>query len=136
MGKLADVTRPEWDRFPRLTGAQPKVSVVVAARDEGKQIEQCLRSLVVQDYPDLEICAVDDRSSDRTATIMDQLRGESPVKVDVIHITELPPGWLGKTHAMWSGAAATHGDWILFTDGDIVFRADALRRTLSYAELT
>jgi glycosyltransferase involved in cell wall biosynthesis len=136
MGKLADVTRPEWDRFPRLTGAQPKVSVVVAARDEGKQIEQCLRSLVVQDYPDLEICAVDDRSSDRTATIMDQLRGESPVKVDVIHITELPPGWLGKTHAMWSGAAATHGDWILFTDGDIAFRADALRRTLSYAELT
>src|SRR5438270_6131567 len=137
MGKLADVTRPEWDRFPRLTGAQPKVSVVVPARDEGKNIEECLRSLLDQDYPEFEICAVDDRSSDETGGIMDRLQRESPSKLDVIHISELPSGWLGKTHAMWrGGAAAIRSDWILFTDGDVMFRSDALRRTLSYAELT
>jgi cellulose synthase/poly-beta-1,6-N-acetylglucosamine synthase-like glycosyltransferase len=136
MGNLADVTRPEWDRFPRLTGAQPRVSVVVPARDEGNNIEQCLRSLLNQDYPEVEICAVDDRSSDDTGAIMDRLQRESPGKLDVIHIGELPSGWLGKTHAMWRGGAATDSDWILFTDGDIMFRSDALRRTLNYAELT
>jgi cellulose synthase/poly-beta-1,6-N-acetylglucosamine synthase-like glycosyltransferase len=136
MRKLAEVTRPEWDRFPRLTGALPKVSVVVPARDEAKNIEQCLRSLLDQDYPELEICAVDDRSSDETGSIMDRLQRELPRKLDVIHISDLPSGWLGKTHAMWRGGAATDSDWILFTDGDIMFRSDALRRTLSYAELT
>jgi len=136
MEKLADLTQSEWDRSPVLTGEQPSVSVVVPARNEAAKIEECLRSLLAQYYPDLNICAVDDRSTDATGSIMDRLQREFPGKLDVIHITELPSGWLGKTHAMWRGAAATQSDWILFTDGDIIFHPDALRRTLTYAELT
>ena len=136
MDTLADLTRPEWDRVPVLSGEQPRVSVVVPARNEATKIEECLRSLLAQDYPELKICAVDDRSSDATASIMDRLQRDAYGKLDVMHIDELPSGWLGKTHAMWRGAASTESDWILFTDGDIIFRPDALRRTLTYAELT
>ena len=67
---------------------------------------------------------------------MDKLQQEQPAKLRVIHVTDLPAGWLGKTHAMWLGAAQMQSDWVLFTDGDIIFRKDALRRTLAYAELT
>lgn len=135
MGKLADLTRPEWDRVPVLSGEQPRVFVVVPARNEAAKIEECLRSLLTQDYPEVKICAVDDRSTDLTGSIMDRLQREFPVKLNVIHIDELPSGWLGKTHAMWRGAAASGSDWVLFTDGDIIFRGDALRRTLTYAQL-
>ena len=136
MSKIADVSRPEWDRLPRLTGQQPSIRVVVPARNEEQMIEQCLRSLLTEDYPELEICAVDDRSTDSTGTIMERLQAESGGKLKVIHISDLPEGWLGKTHAMWQGAHESRSDWILFTDGDIVFRPDALRRTIAYAELT
>ena len=136
MAKLADLTGPEWDRVPALGAEQPRVSVVVPARNEAAKIEQCLRSLLAQDYSELEVCAVDDRSTDETGSIMDQLQREFAGKLDVIHINELPSGWLGKTHAMWRGAAATQSDWILFTDGDIIFRPDALRRAITYAQLT
>lgn len=134
MRRVVDLSAPEWDRGTPET--RPKISVVVPARNEGANIEQCLRSLVNQDYPELEICAVDDRSTDATRSIMDRLRSELPEKLRVIHVKELPAGWLGKTHAMWKGALETQGEWILFTDGDITFRSDALRRTISYAELT
>lgn len=136
MARIADLTRPEWDRTPALLGEQPRVAVIVPARNEADKIEECLRSLLAQDYPAFEVFAVDDRSSDATGSTMDRLHMESSRKLDVIHLTELPSGWLGKTHAMWRGAAATQSDWILFTDGDVIFRPDALRRALAYAEVT
>jgi glycosyltransferase involved in cell wall biosynthesis len=132
--QLADVTVPEWDRLPRNSGSQPAVTVVVPARNEGQNIERCLRSLLAQDLAALSVCAVDDRSSDATGSIMDRLQREFPGRLRVVHVTELPVGWLGKTHAMWLGASETQSDWILFTDGDILFRPDALRRALAYAE--
>ncbi|PYY24085.1 MAG: family 2 glycosyl transferase [Acidobacteria bacterium] len=136
MAKLADVTSPEWDRLPRPEGPQPTVAVIVPARNEGATINRCLRSLIAQDYPNLQTLAVDDRSTDATGSIMDEVETESPGKLRVLHISELPPGWLGKTHAMWRGASETQSDWILFTDGDVIFREDALRRTLAYGEST
>lgn len=134
MRKLVDVSTPAWDQG--VPDTLSKVSVVVPARNEVDSIEQCLRSLLNQDYPNLEICAVDDRSTDATGRIMDRLRGESPGKLQVIHVKGLPARWLGKTHAMWKGASETLAEWILFTDGDITFRSDALRRAICYAELT
>jgi len=136
MAKLADLARQEWNRLPVLGDEQPRVSVVVPARNEAAKIEECLLSLLAQDYPKIEICAVDDRSTDATGSIMNQLQRDFSGKLDMIHINVLPPGWLGKTHAMWKGAAATESDWILFTDGDIIFRPDALRRAITYAEVT
>lgn len=133
MGKLTDVTSPEWDRLPGTKEPQPSVAVVVPARNEGGTIEQCVLSLLVQDYPSLQIFAVDDRSTDATGTVMDRIMARSD-RLRVLHVTELPSGWLGKTHAMWRGGAETQSDWILFTDGDVIFRPDAVRRTLAYAE--
>jgi len=136
MNRLVDVTRPEWDRHSRQDGPQPRVAVVVPARNESGTIEQCLRSLLTQDYPDLHIVAVDDRSNDATGAIMDRIAATSAERLSVLHVNDLPSGWLGKTHAMWLGATETQSDWILFTDGDVIFRPDALRRTLAYAETT
>ena len=59
-----------------------------------------------------------------------------PPRLRVIHIPELPPGWLGKTHAMWTAGKQASGDWLLFTDADVLFKPDALRRAVAYAELS
>lgn len=78
----------------------PRVSVIVPARDEGPKIEAGLKSLLASDYPNIEIVAIDDRSRDDTGAIMDRLANESDGKLRVIHITDLPEGWLGKNHAL------------------------------------
>jgi cellulose synthase/poly-beta-1,6-N-acetylglucosamine synthase-like glycosyltransferase len=134
MKKLEDLRKPQWDKLGVDSDLLPTITVVVPARNEAANIEPCLRSLLTQDYPKLTVCAVDDRSSDQTGPIMDRLAGGFPDRLQVIHVSHLPAGWLGKTHAMWLGAQQTSSDWILFTDGDILFRHDALRRALAYAE--
>lgn len=115
----------------------PFLSVVVPARDEGHKIEAGLRSLLAADYLRFEILALDDRSRDETGAIMDRLAAEdaksSKPVLQVIHITELPDGWLGKNHALRVGSQRAKGDWILFTDGDVVYQPDTLRRTVKYA---
>jgi glycosyltransferase involved in cell wall biosynthesis len=111
----------------------PKVSVVVPARDEAERIEEALRSLARMDYPDFEIIAVDDRSGDGTGAIMDRVAAEEP-RVDVLHVTSMPEGWLGKCHAMHVGARRATGEILLFTDGDVVFAPDTLRLAVRYLD--
>lgn len=125
--KLSDKNKNQ----PLLT-AYLKVSVIVAARDEAEKIAQCLKSLLNLAYPDLEIIAVNDRSRDATGQIMDQLASEDQ-RIRVLHITELPAGWLGKVHAMHSGAQIANGEFLLFTDGDVIFEAAALEQAVRYA---
>lgn len=142
MHKVAEITRPEYDVPPlNLCGRAPRVSIVVPARNEAEHIEAALVSLLQLDYPDYEVIAVDDRSEDATGAILELLqtqwrdRGEAlHHRLKVLHVTELPAGWLGKTHAMWQAGKQATGDWLLFTDADVVFRADALRRAVVYAE--
>jgi len=110
----------------------PSLTVVSAARDEGARVERAARSLLAQDYPRLEIVYVDDRSRDETGAILDRLAGED-ARLRVIHVTELPEGWLGKCHALARGAAAATGEWLLFTDGDVWLDPGALRRAVSLA---
>jgi glycosyltransferase involved in cell wall biosynthesis len=141
MPKIVDVTRREFD-IPAETilstetgKSSPKITVVVPARNEALTIEPALRSLRKLDYPHYELIVVNDRSEDGTGEIMERVAAEADgAPVRVVHIRELPRGWLGKTHAMWAGAKAGDGEWILFTDADVVFRADTLRRALAYAE--
>ena len=133
MPKLPDINNPEWDIA--LDAAQaPRVTIVVPARNEEADIGATLEALLRLDYPNYEAIAVDDRSTDATGAIMDRVAAaagvNSPLKV--IHITELPGGWLGKTHAMYTAARQGTGDWILFTDADVVFRPDTLRRAMGY----
>ena len=110
----------------------PRVSIVCAARDEGARVENAARSLLSQDYPGLEIVYVDDRSKDETGAILDRLARED-ARLHVLHVTELPDSWLGKCNAMARGAALAKGEWILFTDGDVHLRPDAIRHAVSLA---
>lgn len=110
----------------------PRLSVVVPARDEASAIGRAVESLLAQDYPDLEVVVVDDRSSDATGTVVGELAARDP-RIRAIRVTELPAGWLGKNHALMRGAENASGEWLLFTDADIVFAAGALRRAIGYA---
>lgn len=111
----------------------PRVSIVVAARDEERNVEEGVRSLLSLDYPDLQITVVNDRSTDQTGPILQRIAAEEP-RLNVVEVSALPPGWLGKNHAMHCGAGASDGDWLLFTDADVVFEPTALRRGINYAE--
>lgn len=134
MPHVPDLLQPEWDK-PAGQGSAPRVSIIVPARNEEQSIERCLRSLLALEYPDYEIIAVDDRSTDATGALMDGVAAApGAARLKVVHVRELPPGWLGKTHAMGSAARQASGDWLLFTDGDIFFRPDALRRALACAQ--
>jgi glycosyltransferase involved in cell wall biosynthesis len=136
MPKVADISRPEWDRNPVSPSGNPRVSIIVPARNEEESIEQALTQLLVLDYHNYEIITVNDRSTDRTGEIMERLAAEPSARgqLRVIHHHELPKGWLGKTHAMWTATNHAAGDWLLFTDADVMFRPESLRRALAYAE--
>lgn len=124
------------DEPPPPASFKPQITVIVPARNEAQAIEQTLRSLLAQTVP-VEIIAVDDRSTDETGVIMDRLAVEASSagkSLTVIHVTELPAGWMGKTHAMALAARQSATPWLLFTDGDVLFREDALQRALHYAE--
>lgn len=116
-------------------GASPSVTVIVPAKDEAQAIEQCLRSLLESDIPNLQIIAVDDRSTDATGDLMDRVAVEPEARnrLRVLHVKELPESWLGKPHAMALAAAEVESDWLLFTDADVIFAPDVLRRALTFA---
>jgi cellulose synthase/poly-beta-1,6-N-acetylglucosamine synthase-like glycosyltransferase len=161
MPSVADVSRPEWDRNPVAAAGNPLVSIIVPARNEEESIEQALNTLLALDYDNYEVIAVNDRSTDRTGEIMERvagdlqsgkLQGQNPHPVSpengetrvghppltsrlkVVHHRELPAGWLGKTHAMWTATNLAAGEWLLFTDADVMFKPESLRRALVYAE--
>ena len=164
MPSVADVSRPEWDRNPVRPEGNPRVSIIVPARNEEETIAQALGTLLALDYDNCEIIAVNDRSTDRIGEVIERVvnsyssdhRGDHPGgqnsqpvpsmsvaaraghpgshPIRVVHHTKLPPGWLGKTHAMWTGANLASGEWLLFTDADVLFKPDSLRRALAYGE--
>ena len=161
MPHIADIARPEWDRRPAAANGEPRVSIIVPARNEEENIRETLTQLLALDYSNYEIIAVNDRSTDRTGQIMDEVAAalkspsgagaparvsaapELPTEADksvrstrlkIIHVLELPSGWLGKTHAMWTAGRQATGDWLLFTDADVLFKPDSLRRAVAYAK--
>lgn len=123
MTRLVDV-EPAGEHAPRL-------SVIVAARNEERKIEEALRSLLVQDYPNLEVVVVDDRSSDGTGEIIDELAAAHP-NLRPVHVTELPAGWLGKLHALHEGAGLATGEILLFADADVVMARTVLSRAVGH----
>jgi glycosyltransferase involved in cell wall biosynthesis len=134
MPSVADVSTAEWDRNPI---GNPRVSIIVPARNEEEDIEQSLTLLLALNYDNYEVIAVNDRSTDRTGKIMEKMaaRANPRGRLRVIHHRELPAGWLGKTHAMWTATKEATGDWLLFTDADVLFKAESVRRALAYAEV-
>jgi len=132
---ITDISRPEWDRTA-AQGKSPRVSIIVPARNEEDDIEQTLLRLLALDYDNYEVIAVDDRSSDRTGEIIARLARSKDAHgiLKVISIEALPSAWVGKTHAMWTAAQQATGDWLLFTDADVQFKPDSVRRAIAYAE--
>ncbi len=127
------VLRPTQAPAPILPA--PKVSIILAARNEEQRLSMALESLMKLDYPDYQIILVDDDSTDRTGAIADDWakRPESGGRLKVIHNHELPPGWTGKVHALNLAAKTAAGEWILATDADVVFHPALLRLALGCA---
>ncbi|MGD2108030.1 MAG: glycosyltransferase family 2 protein [Phycisphaerae bacterium] len=128
-----------------LPEAAPKVSVVVAAKDEEADIEACVTSLLDQDYPEFEVIVVDDRSTDRTPAILAGLRASHGDRLRVIEVDRVREGWCGKNNAMREGVSVSSGDWLLFTDADCrqtsrrairVAMCEALRREADFLSIT
>lgn len=108
------------DMYKGQDGGLPSISVLVAAKDEEANIETCLQSLLRQDYPDLQVIAVNDRSADRTGEIIDRLAGGDK-RLSAVHVRELREGWFGKNNAMREGQTRAGGEWLCFTDADCEF---------------
>ncbi|MCL6444617.1 MAG: glycosyltransferase family 2 protein [Alicyclobacillus sp.] len=112
-------------------GDVERVSVIVAARNEEKSIARTLDSLVHQSYPLVEIIVVDDRSDDGTPDEIGRVIRRYPqAQIKMVTIRTLPHGWIGKNHALYVGALAASGDWLLFADADVYFHPDAIRRAI------
>lgn len=110
----------------------PRVSVIVPCRNEAAGIETCLRSVLAQDYPAIELIAVDDRSDDGTADVIDRLAIMEPT-LKTLHVRdgELPAGWLGKPNAVTRGVAIATGDWLVFIDSDCTLAPAAVREAVA-----
>jgi glycosyltransferase involved in cell wall biosynthesis len=115
---------PEADESA-ATATLPAVSVIVPARNEAAQIRNGLTTLLQSTGLEFEIIAIDDRSTDATGRIMDEVAA-TDTRLKVIHITQLPDGWLGKNHAMHVAAEQATGELLLFTDGDIIYEPSAI----------
>ena len=114
-------------------GEAPLISVIFAARDEAEKLPSALETLLVQDYPEFEVVAVNDRSRDQTPAILHEFERANP-HLKVIDIANLPPGWLGKPHALVAGFEQSRGEWLVFTDADVHFAPDVLRRAVAMAQ--
>ena len=127
---LSDVT-------PIASDGAPLVSVIFAARDEAEKLPAAIETLLAQDYPRFEVIAVNDRSTDQTPAILHEFARTSRNLI-VTDIASLPPGWLGKPHALVAGFEKSRGDDLIGIDvvdrkddglaGDLHFRGASLRR--------
>ncbi len=122
LGELTLPAPPRW----------PKVSIIIPACNEADTLPQAMRAKLEDTYPALELILIDDRSTDGTAQLVDDLAKQPRVKA--LHVTALPDGWLGKLHAMQVGLTAASGEYLLFSDADVHLSKDALTRAISYCE--
>lgn len=126
-GKIKNLT----DQAEINADQMPLISVIFTALNEEKEIENALNSLLNLNYPRLEIIAINDRSTDKTAKILDHLASQHP-KLRVYHINHLPEDWFGKNHALHFASRYAKGEWLLFTDADVVMKSATLSKAISY----
>ncbi|MBE3567538.1 MAG: glycosyltransferase [Thermogemmatispora sp.] len=110
----------------------PHVSIILPVRNEEAHIDDCLASLLAQDYPDFEVVVIDDGSTDATPARLAEW-GQRDPRLHVYRIEELPAGWAGKAHALHTGVMLTQGEWLLFTDADTRHAPQTLRRAVAHA---
>lgn len=111
---------------PVKADALPKVTILIPAKDEGERIRACIESALAQDYSNFNVIAIDDRSTDNTGAVMDDIAAKHP-NLKAFHNTVAPPpGWTGKNNALHQGQKYADGDWLLFVDSDVVLERDVL----------
>ena len=111
----------------------PPVSILFAARDEEEKLPAALATFLALDYPRYEVIGADDRSEDRTPEIL-RAAAEKDARLKYVRIDSLPAGWLGKPHALQQAFELCKGEWIVFTDADVHFSPDLLRRSVALAK--
>ncbi|MFI5304126.1 MAG: glycosyltransferase, partial [Nitrospiria bacterium] len=109
---LKEISSLEGEKFPLI-------SIVIAARNEFKKIEPALLSVLKQDYPNFEVIVIDDRSTDGTSALLDRIVKEYG-HLQVLHVSQLPEGWLGKNYSLYFGAQMASGEFLLFMDADVI----------------
>jgi cellulose synthase/poly-beta-1,6-N-acetylglucosamine synthase-like glycosyltransferase len=129
---LWGLNKIEWVSRQPVIDDLPSVAVIVAMRNEEADLEKALQSVCHLNYPNYRIVVVNDRSTDRTADILLDMKTRYP-QINMVTVTTLPDGWLGKNNALYQGYLGSTEEWMLFTDADIVFHPDTLSKTLSYA---
>lgn len=122
---------PFLDRFAPRPHNNPKVSVILPARNEEQFIEKCLRSLANQDYENYEVIAIDDRSEDRTGEIIKKISQENP-RVKYVLADPKPDKWMGKNWACVEGYKKSAGELLLFTDADTVHSRNTISLSVSH----
>lgn len=111
----------------------PKVSIIIPAKNEEMNIQDCIESLLRQDYPHFEIIAINDSSKDNTESILERLASEHPQRFRYMNAQITPEGWTGKNFALHSAIEHARGDWFLFTDADTRHAPESLSSSLYYA---
>jgi len=109
------------------------VSVICPARNEADELESAMRTRLRDAAPWLEFILVNDRSTDETGPIMDRLASED-ARIRVLHLEELPEGWLGKVHAQQQGIEIARGDWYLLSDADVQVDPGLIESALCWAQ--
>jgi hypothetical protein len=117
---------------PESGASLPSVSVIVPALNEEEDIRSALQSLLDLDYAPIEIIVLNDRSTDSTGDILDEMAASHP-RLHVVHIEHLPKGWLGKNHALYCGAQKASGEYLLFSDADVVMEPSTLKRAVRFS---
>lgn len=106
----------------------PLVSMIIPARDEARNVEACVRSILGSTWPNMEVIVVDDHSADGTGRIA---RGVADARVRVVDNADLPAGWFGKQWACHNGARIARGTFLLFTDADTRHGPELIARSMN-----
>jgi len=113
---------------------QPKISVIVPARNEAKNIRRCVETLLDQTYSNYELIVLDDRSTDATPQILEQISHSSQTeRLRVLEGQDLPSGWAGKPFALAQASRQSQGEWLCFVDADTFAQPSLLAATLAKA---
>ena len=120
------------ERRYELPDSPPSVAILIPAKDEAGKIRECLDAALAQDYPNLQIVAIDDRSTDGTGPILDEIAAASAGRMKVVHIPTdaLPQGWAGKVNALHASVSHTDAPWLFFVDSDVLLQRDALSQLM------
>jgi chlorobactene glucosyltransferase len=110
----------------------PKVSVLIPARNEERNIERCISSLLIQDYPNFEIFLLDDNSDDNTYNLAEKYLSYN--RFNLLKGKALEKGWLGKNWACHQLSQAGTGEYLIFTDADNFYEKDALSKSVGLAQ--